>query len=99
QKTGARQINKSLVVSEGAVVDTKPQLEIFADDVKCAHGAAVGELDEDALFYLRSRGLGREAARSLLTYAFASEMVDLIPLAPLRTRVRELVSRSDEHTS
>jgi len=92
QKTDARQINKNLVVSEGAVVDTKPQLEIFADDVKCAHGAAVGELDEDALFYLRSRGLGREAARSLLTYAFASEMVNLIPLAPLRARVRELVT-------
>src|SRR5205823_1495586 len=70
----------------------KQQLEIFADDVKCAHGAAVGELDEDALFYLRSRGLGREAARSLLTYAFASEMVNLIPLAPLRARVRELVT-------
>ena len=92
QKSDARQINKNLVVSEGAVVDTKPQLEIFADDVKCAHGAAVGELDEDALFYLRSRGLGREAARSLLTYAFASEMVNLIPLAPLRARVRELVT-------
>src|SRR5438132_9956952 len=92
QKTDARQINKNLLLSEGAVVDTKPQLEIFADDVKCAHGAAVGELDEDALFYLRSRGLGREAARSLLTYAFASEMVDLIPLAPSRTRVRELVT-------
>jgi Fe-S cluster assembly protein SufD len=92
QKTDARQINKNLLLSEGAVVDTKPQLEIFADDVKCAHGAAVGELDEDALFYLRSRGLGRESAKSLLTYAFASEMVDLIPLAPLRTRVRELVT-------
>jgi Fe-S cluster assembly protein SufD len=92
QKTDARQINKNLLLSEGAIVDTKPQLEIFADDVKCAHGAAVGEIDEDALFYLRSRGLRREAARSLLTYAFASEMVNLIPLAPLRARVRELVT-------
>ena len=92
QKTDARQVNKNLLLSEGALVDTKPQLEIFADDVKCAHGAAVGELDEDALFYLRSRGLSREAARSLLTYAFASEMVDVIPLESLRSRARELVT-------
>jgi Fe-S cluster assembly protein SufD len=92
QKTDARQVNKNLLLSQGALVDTKPQLEIFADDVKCAHGAAVGQLDEDALFYLRSRGLGREAARSLMTWAFASEMVNLIPLEPFRARVRELVS-------
>ncbi len=92
QKTDARQINRNLLLSEGATADTKPQLEIFADDVKCAHGAAVGELEEDALFYLRSRGLSRAAARSLLTFAFASEIVDLIPLAPLRARVRDLVT-------
>ena len=92
QKTDASQTNKNLLLSDEAVVDTKPQLEIFADDVKCAHGAAVGQLDEDALFYLRSRGIGQEAAKSLLTYAFASEMVNLIPLAPLRARVRELVT-------
>jgi Fe-S cluster assembly protein SufD len=92
QKTDASQANKNLLLSDDALVDTKPQLEIFADDVKCAHGAAVGQLDEEALFYLRSRGIGREAARSLLTYAFASEMVNLIPLAPLRARVRELVT-------
>ena len=92
QKTDASQTNRNLLLSEDALVNTKPQLEIFADDVKCAHGAAVGQLDEDALFYLRSRGLGREAARSLLTYAFASEMVNLIPLGPLRARVRELVT-------
>jgi Fe-S cluster assembly protein SufD len=92
QKTDASQTNRNLLLSEDALVNTKPQLEIFADDVKCAHGAAVGKLDEDALFYLRSRGLGREAARSLLTYAFASEMVNLIPLGPLRARVRELVT-------
>jgi Fe-S cluster assembly protein SufD len=92
QKTDASQANKNLLLSDDALVDTKPQLEIFADDVKCAHGAAVGQLDEDALFYLRSRGIGREAARSLLTYAFASEMVNLIPFAPLRARVRQLVT-------
>ncbi len=92
QKTDASQTNKNLLLSDEALVDTKPQLEIFADDVKCAHGAAVGQLDEDALFYLRSRGIGQEAAKSLLTYAFASEMVNLIPLAPLRARVREVVT-------
>jgi len=92
QKTDASQTNKNLLLSDEALVDTKPQLEIFADDVKCAHGAAVGQLDEDALFYLRSRGIDEEAAKSLLTYAFASEMVNLIPLAPLRARVREVVT-------
>jgi Fe-S cluster assembly protein SufD len=92
QKTDASQTNRNLLLSEEALVNTKPQLEIFADDVKCAHGAAVGKLDEDALFYLRSRGLDREAARSLLTYAFASEMVNLIPVGPQRARVRELVT-------
>jgi len=92
QKTDASQTNKNLLLSDEAVIDTKPQLEIFADDVKCAHGAAVGQLDEDALFYLRSRGIGLEAAKNLLTYAFASEMVNLIPLASLRARVREVVT-------
>jgi Fe-S cluster assembly protein SufD len=92
QKTDASQTNKNLLLSDEALVDTKPQLEIFADDVKCAHGAAVGQLDEDALFYLRSRGISQEASKSLLTYAFASEMVNLIPLTPLRARVRELVT-------
>ena len=92
QKTDASQTNKNLLLSDDALVDTKPQLEIFADDVKCAHGAAVGQLDEDALFYLRSRGISQEAAKSLLSYAFASEMVNLIPLAPVRARVRELVT-------
>jgi len=92
QKTDASQTNKNLLLSDDAVVDTKPQLEIFADDVKCAHGAAVGQLDENALFYLRTRGIGQEAARSLLTYAFASEMVNLVPLGPLRARVRDLVT-------
>ena len=92
QKTDASQSNKNLLLSDEALVDTKPQLEIFADDVKCAHGAAVGQLDEDALFYLRSRGISQEAAKSLLTYAFASEMVNLIPLGPLRAHVRELVT-------
>jgi len=92
QKTDASQTNKNLLLSDDAVVDTKPQLEIFADDVKCTHGAAVGQLDEAAVFYLRSRGISREDARSLLTYAFASEMVRLIRLQDLKARVQQLVA-------
>ncbi len=92
QKTDASQTNKNLLLSDDAVVDTKPQLEIFADDVKCTHGAAVGQLDEAAVFYLRSRGISREDARSLLTYAFASEMVQRIRLQDLKARVQQLVA-------
>jgi len=85
QKTDAKQTNKNLLLSEEALVDTKPQLEIFADDVRCTHGATIGQLDEDALFYLRSRGLGREDARSLLIHAFASDLISRIPVVPVRT--------------
>jgi Fe-S cluster assembly protein SufD len=87
QKTDAKQTNKNLLLSEDAVINTKPQLEILADDVKCAHGSTIGRLEEDAIFYLRSRGLGLEAARGLLTYAFASEVVRRITIAPLRDRI------------
>jgi Fe-S cluster assembly protein SufD len=79
QKTSALQTNKNLLLSESAHVDTRPQLEIYADDVKCSHGAAVGRLDADALFYLRSRGIDEAQARELLTYAFASEVVSQMP--------------------
>ncbi|HIB84718.1 MAG TPA: Fe-S cluster assembly protein SufD [Chromatiaceae bacterium] len=88
QKTDASQHNANLLLSKAAEIDTKPQLEIYADDVKCAHGATVGQLDETAVFYLRSRGLDNEAARSLLTYAFVGEMVDRIPLAEYQQVVR-----------
>ncbi|MCX5761362.1 MAG: Fe-S cluster assembly protein SufD [Gemmatimonadetes bacterium] len=84
QKTDGKQTNKALLLSEGARVDTKPQLEIFADDVKCTHGATVGRLDEMALFYMKSRGIGGERARALLTYAFAAEVLELIELEPLK---------------
>jgi Fe-S cluster assembly protein SufD len=75
QKTNAFQQNKNILLSEDALVDTKPQLEIFADDVKCSHGATVGQLDEEALFYLRSRGIGKDAARSIMVAAFAEDVV------------------------
>jgi Fe-S cluster assembly protein SufD len=92
QKTDARQMNSNLLLSEDAVVDTKPQLEIFADDVKCGHGGTVGQLDEDALFYLRSRGVKDAEARSLLIWAFAAELVERIGPAALRARARAQVA-------
>ncbi|HEU4384114.1 MAG TPA: Fe-S cluster assembly protein SufD [Anaeromyxobacteraceae bacterium] len=92
QKSDAYQLNSNLLLSEGAEVDTKPQLEIFADDVKCGHGGTVGQLDEEALFYLRTRGIARERARGLLIYAFASEMVELVRPGALRDRVARLVA-------
>jgi len=84
QRTDARQTNKNLLLSDQAVVDTKPQLEIHADDVKCTHGATIGKLDEEALFYLRSRGISRDAARTILTYAFASEVLGSMKVKPIQ---------------
>ncbi len=76
QKTNAKQTNKALLLSDDAQINTKPQLEIFADDVKCTHGAAIGQLDEDALFYLQARGIAADDARNLLIHAFAGEVLD-----------------------
>jgi Fe-S cluster assembly protein SufD len=90
--TDARQTNKNLLLSDDAEVDTRPRLEILTDDVKCSHGAAVGRLDQEALFYLRSRGVPEQSARGILTYAFAREMVDLVPFEPLRARLEALVT-------
>ena len=84
QKTDGKQSNNNLLLSEGARIDTKPQLEIFADDVKCTHGATVGRLDETALFYMRSRGIGPAQAKRLLTYAFAADVLEKIELEPLK---------------
>ncbi len=91
QKTDAKQSNRNLLLSEDAIANSNPQLEIYADDVKCTHGSTVGQLDEDAVFYLRSRGIGLEAARSLLTYAFASELVERIPVEPVRRDLEEFL--------
>ena len=88
----AAQTNKNLLLSDHAEVDTRPRLEILADDVKCTHGATVGRLDEDAVFYLRSRGVPHLAARGLLVYAFANEMVERLRPEPLRSRVERLVA-------
>jgi Fe-S cluster assembly protein SufD len=91
QKTDAKQTNRNLLLSPDAKVDTKPQLEIFADDVKCTLGATVGFLDPGAQFYLRSRGIPPDAARRLLTYAFAAEVVNEVALEPVRTELDRLV--------
>jgi Fe-S cluster assembly protein SufD len=91
QKTDAKQTNRNLLLSEGAKVNTKPQLEIFADDVKCTHGATVGRLDDLALFYARSRGVPAEEAQRLLTYAFAAEVIREVALDPVREELERLV--------
>jgi Fe-S cluster assembly protein SufD len=87
QKTDAMQTNKNLLLSNEARVDTKPQLEILADDVKCAHGAAVGQIEEDELFYLETRGIHTELARNLLTYGFAEEVIGKIKLESIREQL------------
>ncbi len=87
QHTDAQQVNNNLLLSRDAEADTKPQLEIYADDVKCAHGATVGQLDPDALFYLRSRAVDEAAARDLLTYAFARDVLNRIRLEPVRSQL------------
>jgi Fe-S cluster assembly protein SufD len=91
QKTDAKQTNKTLILSDDATMNTKPQLEIFADDVKCTHGATVGQLEEEQLFYLRSRGISLEEARDLLTFAFASDVIDRVHVDALRKQLDTLL--------
>ncbi len=91
QKTEADQANANLLLSDTAEVDTKPELEIYADDVKCSHGATVGQLDQNMMFYLRSRAIEEETAKSLLTYAFADEVISKIAFLPIRKRLEHLV--------
>jgi Fe-S cluster assembly protein SufD len=93
QKTDAKQTNRNLLLSRGALASSNPQLEIFADDVRCTHGSTVGQLDREAVFYLRSRGIGEEAAKSLLTYAFAADVVERIKVEPVREDLEELLFR------
>jgi Fe-S cluster assembly protein SufD len=92
QKTDAKQTNKALLLSDDAQINTKPQLEIFADDVKCTHGAAIGQLDDDALFYLRARGIGLDEARNMLVHSFAGEILNRIKIAAVRERVEQAVN-------
>jgi Fe-S cluster assembly protein SufD len=92
QKTDAKQSNPNLIVSRGALAHTRPQLEIYADDVKCTHGATIGRLDEEAVFYLRSRGIGNVEARNLMIASFAGEILDRIELDPLRSELSRAVA-------
>jgi len=91
QKIQSQQTNKNLLLADGAIVETRPQLEIYADDVMCTHGAAIGRLDEHALFYMRARGISQHEARGLLTYAFASEIVDTLAAGALHAMLAETV--------
>ncbi|MFZ3201097.1 MAG: SufD family Fe-S cluster assembly protein, partial [Candidatus Acidiferrales bacterium] len=91
QKTDAKQTNRNLLLSDNAQIDTKPQLEIYADDVKCTHGATIGQMDENALFYLRTRGIDEPSARGLLLLAFAGECLDRMKHGPARAHVEALI--------
>jgi Fe-S cluster assembly protein SufD len=93
QKTDAKQTNRNLLLSDDAQIDTKPQLEIYADDVKCTHGATIGQIEGDALFYLRSRGIDEVSARKLLLFAFASECLDRMKQGPVRKHVEGLINQ------
>ena len=92
QKTNAYQTNNNILLSNDAVINTKPQLEIFADDVKCSHGCTVGQLDENALFYLRARGIPQSQAQELLLQAFSSDILDQVKPELLRTHIRQLIT-------
>jgi Fe-S cluster assembly protein SufD len=94
KKTASKQENRNMLLSETAIVDSKPTLEIHNDDVKCNHGSTIGQLDPESLFYLQSRGIDAEAARSLLIYAFASEIVDRMKLEPVQEQIRRALFRS-----
>jgi Fe-S cluster assembly protein SufD len=91
QKTDAKQTNKNLLLSDDATINTKPQLEIYADDVKCTHGATIGQLNEESIFYLRTRGIGLETARRILIHAFAGEIIDRVKCVAAREELDELI--------
>jgi Fe-S cluster assembly protein SufD len=93
QKTNAFQSNKNLLLSNQAEIDTKPQLKIFADDVKCSHGATIGELDEESIFYLQQRGIGKTDAEALLRAAFAGEVTSKIRHESVRIQVENLINK------
>ena len=91
QKTNAFQANNNILLSENAKINTKPQLEIWADDVKCSHGCTVGQLDEDALFYLMSRGISKKDSRALLLSAFSNEIIEKIENKELRKKIEKII--------
>lgn len=92
QKTNAFQQNNNVLISDKATINTKPQLEIFADDVKCSHGCTIGQLDMDALFYLQSRGIPKKEATALLMYAFSNNVLESVRIPELKARINKLVA-------
>ena len=92
QKTNAFQSNKNILLTDNAIVNTKPQLEIWADDVKCSHGCTTGQLDEEAVFYMQARGLSKDSARSLLLYAFATEVLETVEIEPVKAYLEKIIS-------
>ena len=94
QKTNAFQQNNSILIDNGATINAKPQLEIFADDVKCSHGCTIGQLDESALFYMQSRGIPKKEAKALLLYAFANDVVEKIKIPQLKSRITKLIAKN-----
>ena len=93
QKTNAFQQNNNVLLDDKATVNSKPQLEIYADDVKCSHGCTIGQMDEEALFYLRSRGIPKKEAKALMTYAFANNVLESVQLPSLKKRINGQIAR------
>ncbi|MDY0091038.1 MAG: SufD family Fe-S cluster assembly protein, partial [Flavobacteriaceae bacterium] len=93
QKTNAFQQNNNVLISEKATINAKPQLEIFADDVKCSHGCTIGQLDESALFYMQQRGIPKKEARALLMYAFTNDVISSIKISSLQQRIMKLIAK------
>ncbi len=96
QKTNAFQANNNILLSDKASINTKPQLEIFADDVKCSHGCTIGQLDDNAMFYLRTRGIPEKEAKALLTYAFANNVLESVKIPELKGRIKKLIAQKLE---
>ena len=93
QKTNAFQQNNNILMSDKATINTKPQLEIFADDVRCSHGCTIGQLDETAMFYLQTRGIPKKEARALLTYAFANNVLASVNIPAVKARINALIAK------
>ena len=93
QKTDAFQQNNNILLTDTATLNTKPQLEIFADDVKCSHGCTIGQLDKSALFYLQTRGIPKKEAKALLTYAFANNVLESVKIPEVKKRITQLIAK------
>ena len=92
QKTNAFQQNNNILLTDKSTINSKPQLEIFADDVKCSHGCTIGQLDQDALFYLRARGIPKKEAKALLTFAFANNVLESVNIPSVKSRIKKIIA-------